>query len=265
MHIVSYIEKKYRTKISETFEQLVSLEKDLLNLFELKSINKADEIAKVCADFNKKINLILKKYYPEIKDIKDKLNIKSYLKFYYDLIDKLSDFIRNIENFQKIDDNYYNSFIEFINDKDDLINGKYREICTNELTVFYDQKSRENLERILADKFAKNERRFFAMGPLEEEIKKIAKIAGANEVTIFPAHKILEDTNLISHPNSVINYAILTDDKDKLKEIGNEIKQFLLSKGYEAIVFSGELTNLDTDKEALTGSVITTAKLLPDI
>ena len=80
----------------------------------MKNIN---EIAKLCADFNHNINLILKKYYPEIKAMDDKLEIKSKLKFYYDLIFYLTDLVRNIENFQKIDQEYYDKLVEFIHDK----------------------------------------------------------------------------------------------------------------------------------------------------
>ena len=78
-----------------------------------------DQIARICAECNKKINLILKKYYPEIKELNDKLTIKTHLKFYYDLIDKLTDFIRNVEQFNKIDDKYYETLIEFINNKNE--------------------------------------------------------------------------------------------------------------------------------------------------
>ncbi|MFX1411753.1 MAG: hypothetical protein ACFFA6_15490, partial [Promethearchaeota archaeon] len=121
---MSYIEKKYREKIHQIFEELPALEKSLIIALNKKSVKNIDEIAKLCADFNKNINLILKKYYPEIKEMNDKLDIKSTLKFYYDLIHKLTDLVRNIENFQKIDQEYYNKLIEFLYEKENLISGK---------------------------------------------------------------------------------------------------------------------------------------------
>ncbi len=135
---MSYIEKKYNSKIKETFNKQIELEKDLIIELQRKSVNNVNEIAQLCANFNRNINLILKKYYPEIKEMKDKLQIKSTLKFYYDLIDKLTDLVRNIENFQTIDVEYYDKLIEFIDDKENLINGKYKKICSQELTAFYD-------------------------------------------------------------------------------------------------------------------------------
>ena len=195
----------------------------------------------------------------------DKLDIKSTLKFYYDLLDKLTDLIRNIEDFQKIDDKYYETFIDFILDKEGLISGKYRQICSQELTAFYDKKTRDHLEEILAEKFARNEKQFFAMGPLEEEIKKIGKIAGADEVTILPAQLMhLKELQIIENPQSIINYSILDDDEEILKNIGREIRDFLTSKGYNAVIMVVELTDLTTEREALTANIITNAKLLPD-
>ena len=118
---MSYIEKKYNTKIKEVFDQLSSLDSSLLIQLKKKSVKNINEIAKLCADFNHNINLILKKYYPEIKGMDDKLDIKSTLKFYYDLIFKLTDLVRNIENFQNIDQEYYDKLVEFIHDKNKLI------------------------------------------------------------------------------------------------------------------------------------------------
>ena len=123
---MSYIEKKYLLKINEIFEDLPILENYLIQLLNRNSVKVIDEIASVCAKFNKSINLILKKYYPEIKEMKDKLEIKSVLKFYYDLIAKLTDLVRNIENFQRIDSEYYDKLIEFIDNKETLINGEYK-------------------------------------------------------------------------------------------------------------------------------------------
>ena len=65
---MSYIEKKYLDKIYEIFnEKLPKFEDILLELLNKKSLKIADDIAKVCADFN--IPLI------------DKLDPKEYLEF----------------------------------------------------------------------------------------------------------------------------------------------------------------------------------------
>lgn len=246
---MSYIEKKYNRKIYEIFEDLPSLEKNLIELLNRNSVKVIDDIAGVCAKFNKNINLILKKYYPEIKEIKDKLEIKSFLKFYYDLIDKLTDLVKNIENFQKIDQEYYNKLIEFISNKESLINRKYKTICAQELTAFYDPSSRENLEKIISEKFEKRSKQYFTFGSLEEEIKKIAKNAGAIYVSINP----VDNSALIEleSAESLINFNTSNDEeKEKLNHIGNEIKQFLESKKFKVVV-----------KPCL---IITNAKLLPD-
>lgn len=232
---MSYIEKKYRLKINEIFEDLPILENYLIELLNRNSVKVINEIASVCAKFNKSINLILKKYYPEIKEMKDKLEIKSFLKFYYELIAKLTDLIRNIENFQKIDPEYYDKLIEFIDNKETLINGKYKTICAKELTVFYDPTSRANLEKIISEKFLMKSKQYFTIGSLEEEIKKIAKIAGANQVLILPVEESYRKE--LESAESIISYTVL-DDKDKtiLHKIGTELKQYLESKNYNVVV-----------------------------
>ena len=232
---MSYIEKKYRLKINEIFEDLPILENYLIELLNRNSVKVIDEIAGVCAKFNKSINLILKKYYPEIKEMKDKLEIKSVLKFYYDLIDKLTDLVRNIENFQKIDPEYYDKLIEFIDNKEVLINGKYKSICAKELTAFYDPKSRANLEKIISEKFLMKSKQYFTIGSLEEELKKIAKIAGANQVSILPVEESYRKE--LETAESIISYTVL-DEKDKniLHKIGTELKQYLESKNYNVVV-----------------------------
>ena len=232
---MSYIEKKYRLKINEIFEDLPILENYLIELLNRNSVKVIDEIAGVCAKFNKSINLILKKYYPEIKEMKDKLEIKSVLKFYYDLIDKLTDLVRNIENFQKIDPEYYDKLIEFIDNKEALINGKYKTICAKELTAFYDPKSRANLEKIISEKFLLKSKQYFTIGSLEEEIKKIAKNAGASRVSILPVEESYRKE--LETAESIISYTVL-DEKDKniLHKIGTELKQYLESKNYNVVV-----------------------------
>ena len=246
---MSYIEKKYRLKINEIFEDFPILEKYLIELLNRNSLKVIDEIASVCAKFNKSINLILRKYYPEIKEMKDKLEIKSVLKFYYDLIDKLTDLVRNIENFQKIDPEYYDKLIEFIDNKEALINGKYKTICAKELTSFYDPTSRANLEKIISEKFLMKSKQYFTIGSLEEELKKIAKIAGASRVSIIPVEE--SDKKEMESAESIISYSVL-DDKDieNMSKIGIELKQFLEAKNYKV--------------QRKPGIIITTAKLLFD-
>ena len=261
---MSYIEKKYNSKISDVFDELAKIEQDILKLFTYKSIKYSDKVAKLCALSNKSINLILKKYYPEIKQISDKLRIKSRLKFYYDLLDKLTHYIRCVEEFQKLDDQYYDAIIEFIENKEQLISGKYREISSNELTVFYDKKTREDLERVLAEKIELGSKQFFTFGSLEAEIKKIARIAGADDVAIFNDEEMLKRAEFIDNPRTIIHYSLYSTDEEVLKEIGREIKEFLVLKGYEAIILLLEITDLTLEQEFLTGSIITNANLNPD-
>ncbi|MFX1377310.1 MAG: hypothetical protein ACFFA0_16040 [Promethearchaeota archaeon] len=246
---MSYIEKKYNTKIKEIFKQLSNLDDFLLIQLKKKSVKNINEIAKLCADFNHKINLILKKYYPEIKGMDDKLEIKSNLKFYYDLIYYLTDLVRNIENFHKIDQEYYDKLVDFINDKKNLIFGKYRSICAQELTAFYDQNSRQNLEKVLLEKIERKSRNYFTFGSLEEEIKKIAMLSGASSIEISVADSLCKED--LESAKSIILYEI-TDDQDfrNLTKIGEEIKKYLDSKKYKSIIKNN--------------IVITEAELLPD-
>ena len=261
---MSYIEKKYNNKISEVFDDLTKLEQDILELFGYKSIKYSEKVAKLCALSNKNINLILKKYYPEIKQISDKLRIKSRLKFYYDLLDKLTHYIRCVEEFQKLDDQYYETIIDFINEKENLISSKYKEISSNELTVFYDKKTREDLERVLIEKVEARSRQFFTFGTLEEEVKKIARIAGADEVTIHNNEEILNRAEFINNPNAIIYYSVYSTDEELLKKIGRELKEYLISKGYEAIILLLEIADLTLEQDSLAGSIITNANLNPD-
>ena len=261
---MSYIEKKYNDKISEIFDDLTKLEQDILELFSYKSIKYSEKVAKLCALSNKSINLILKKYYPEIKRIDDKLRIKSRLKFYYDLIDKLTHYIRCVEEFQKLDDQYYETIIDFINEKENLISGKYKEISSHELTVFYDKKTREDLERVLIEKVEAGTRQFFTFGSLEEELKKIARIAGADAVTIINNDEIIKKSEFINNPNAIIHYSVYSTDEELLKKIGRELKEYLISKGYEAMILLLEIADLTLEQDFLTGSIVTNANLNPD-
>ena len=239
---MSYIEKKYLDNIKVVFGQLMDLDKEVLDLITQRSIKHGDEVAKICGVINKKVNTILGKYYPEIKDMNDKLEIKASLKFYYDLIDKLTHFIRCIENFQKLDDKYYNILIEFMEEKDILISGKYKAICTQELTAFYDPKSRDALESILTQKISRKTSQFFT-------IKKIAKIAGANSVSIKSAENFKDET--FKNALSVIIFTVLPeDDEEKLVKIGKELQEYIESKKHFVKV--------------QPGMIMTDAKLLPD-
>jgi len=246
---MSYIEKKYNNKIRGIFDNLSTLDKDLLGELSKKSVKNVNDIAILCSQFNKNVNLILKKYYPEIKDMKYKLQIKSILKFYYDLIYILTDLVRNVENYQKIDQEYYNKLIRFINDKVRLISGKYKDICAQELTAFYDQNTRDNLEKILIEKIKSKDRQFFTYGSLEEEIKKIGRLSGANSVIIMVADELSKEEIETAQSLILFNIEELVGFKE-LDKIGVEIKKFLESKDYICVIKHDTL--------------ITDAKLLPD-
>ena len=247
---MSYLEKKYLKKIEEIFELLKHSDAKILEVISKKSIKNVDQYATMCAEVNKNINLILKKYYPEIKGMDDKLKIKAKLKFYYDLLDKLTDLVRHIENFDKIDDQYFNIFIDFIKQRDYLISGKYQIISKRELTAFYDPATRNALEEILAEKIERKSSRFFAMGPLEEEIKKIGKIAGADSVKIKQI-KIGSNSDNNESDRSVIEIrATVENEEEKTERILNELKSYLESKKYAVRLKDNKL--------------ITNAELLPD-
>ncbi|MFX1257652.1 MAG: hypothetical protein ACFFAN_07330, partial [Promethearchaeota archaeon] len=133
--------------------------------------------------------------------------------------------------------------------KENLISGKYRLICLQELSAFYDQESREKLEKIIAAKYEKKNKEYFTFGSLEEEIKKIARIAGADQFSISAAEN-LGDLDFFSSAQTIIRFGVASDDKNKLKKIGEEIKKFLEAKSYKV--------------QLLEDSLITDAKLLPD-
>ena len=63
----------------------------------------------------------------------------------------------------------------------------------------------------------------------------------------------------------MINFSIYSEDEEKLRDIGKAIRTYLISKGFEAIIFIVELSNVISEREVLTGSVITNAKLFPDL
>jgi len=251
---MSYIQKKYFNKIIEIFDELTESDKKLLELIRYKSFSKVDEIAKVLAGLNKKVNLILKKYYPEIISLNDKLEIKSIMKFYYDLLHNLTDYIRHSVNFQKIDNRYYETLIDFIEKKDNLIENKYKAIVSKELTSFYDKKSRDHLERILASKLQLKERNYFTFGALEEEIKKIGMVNGASKISFKQIDENLNQETVIKNANTKILVEI-DEEKEyiKLEGITQTIKNYLESKNYRALIKSNSIiTDAKLDKFADT-------------
>ncbi len=300
---MSYIETKYRNKIYEIFDELSDLDNKLLEQLNKKYVKYPNKIAKLCSNFTRNINIIQKKYYPEIKQMGDKLDIKSSLRFYFTLIEKLTELIRNSENFKDIDDEYYEMLIEFINEKDNLITGQFKTICSQELSAFYNQNSRQNLEKILKLRIKQGKREYFAPSSLEKEIKKIARGAGADLVGIYPAD-ILKSAQfsggsiLFESAQTIIMFVVgLVDDiiihdfsdydheefnpyndikTENLQKIGREIINFLVSKNYKAIQLTekenktlnllkkNSLLTYEKLKLSYTSSVITDAKLTPD-
>ena len=72
------------------------------------------------------------------------------------------------------------------------------------------------------------------MGPLEEEIKKIVKIAGVSKVII----KKVENSSFPDIPHnakSIIQFGIESDQVNKMKVI-DEIKKYIESKGHQVWV-----------------------------
>ena len=273
---MSYLEKKYLKKIKDIFDSLPESEIELRNLLSQKSLQNDEKISQVCSHFNKEINKILKTYYPEIKDLKDKLNIKSKLKFYYDLIDKLTDLIRNIDNFQKIDDNYYKELIKFIDKKNDLIKGKYKKICQQELSVFYNENARSRLESILTQKIEQKQNEFFTFGALEQEIKKIGVTMGANSVTFEKfRNKNISDSlpetveknqlkSIIFFTLQLNNMGEIEQKLEKLLNIGIQLRKYMSSKNYiaELLINKEILTDKQNKLNYIKGRLLTDAELL---
>ncbi|MFX0146065.1 MAG: hypothetical protein ACFE9C_18505, partial [Candidatus Hodarchaeota archaeon] len=143
----------------------------------------------------------------------------------------------------------YDNLIEFINDKDQLISGKYKNISAQELTAFYDQNSRDALEKILIEKIEGKSREYFTFGSLEEEIKKIARLAGARSVTISVADELSKE-ELETAQSIIIFRSIDPSDFIGLNKIGGKLKKYLESKNYKCL-FKDD-------------TIITDAKLLPD-
>lgn len=136
------------SEIFSIFNSLDSKELELKSIFEEYSIQFSDEVANACAHINNSINRVLK-LYQNITEIDDKVMVKAQLKFYYELISQLIHFIKSIENFQRISDEYYDKILDFLENKYRLINGKYTEIVKKELDMFYSKEKRAMIEFLL--------------------------------------------------------------------------------------------------------------------
>jgi len=135
-------------EIFAIFNSLETQESELIYIFEKHSIKTTDEIAKSCAHISNSINIILK-LYPGITEMNDKVKIKAHLKFYYELITKLMHFLKSVENFQQISEEYYDQIIEFLENRNILINGKYTSLTKNELDTFYSDEKKKEIEFFL--------------------------------------------------------------------------------------------------------------------
>ena len=120
------------------------------------------------------------------------------------------------------------------------------------------------MERVLIEKIELGSKQFFTLGSLEEEIKKIARIAGAEEITIINNEEMLRRAEFIANPRAIIQYSVYYRDEELLKSIGRELKEYLNSKGYEAMILILEIADLTLEQEFLAGSVITNANFNPD-
>lgn len=246
---MSFIEKRNKERIFHIFNQLEKVELNLINLFNQHSIKVVDDVATSCADLNKDINEVLR-LYPEIINMGDKIEIKSILQFYYDCIDKLTDFVRHVEQFHKLHDDYFDAMVEFIENREDLIQNKYKPIATQELIAFYDKSTREALDSILEAKFTNKEHEFFTFGSLEQEIKKIARAAGADLVSILSAEslkdsKVVHPFELLEDAQSVISFAIAYS--------GNTLRRSMIPgvEGYEEFLNKHFQRFVNVDKELL--------------
>ncbi len=135
-------------EIFAIFNSLETQESELIYIFEKHSIKTTDEIAKSCAIVSNSVNSILK-LYPDITEMNDKVKIKAHLKFYYELITKLMHFLKLVENFQQISEEYYDQIIEFLENRNILINGKYTNLAKNELDTFYSEEKKKEIEFFL--------------------------------------------------------------------------------------------------------------------
>lgn len=135
-------------EIFEIFNSLETQDSELINIFEEHSIKPTDEIAKSCAIVSNSVNSILK-LYSDITEMNDKVKIKAHLKFYYELITKLMYFLKSVENFQQISEEYYDQIIEFLEKRYILINGKYTSLAKNELDTFYSEEKKKEIEFFL--------------------------------------------------------------------------------------------------------------------
>ncbi|MHA1148670.1 MAG: hypothetical protein ACTSR8_10540 [Promethearchaeota archaeon] len=271
---MSFIEKRNKERIFYIFKQLKNIEDNLIKLFRQRSIKVVDDVATSCSNLNKDINEILK-LYPEIVNMGDKIIIKSNLQFYYDCLDKLTDFVRHVDQFHQLHKEYFDSIVEFIENKEELIQNKYKPIANQELIAFYDKSTRKALDSILQAKITNKEHEFFTFGPLEQEIKKIARTAGADLISILSAENlkasdIFNPFDLLEEAQSVISFAIaysgntlrrsrvpykegyedfLDKNFQRFLNINKELLDYLRSKNYKAVCWR-ELDHVENYKEA---------------
>ena len=88
----------------------------------------------------------------------------------------------------------------------------------------------------MAEKIERKNREFFAIGPLEQELKKIGQIAGAKLIIITSPRE--GDRDLLETVKSVIAYSGGIDEA-KAEKVENELKKFLESKKFKVIIQSG--------------------------
>ena len=93
-------------------------------------------------------------------------------------------------------------------------------------------------QKIISEKFLAKRKEYFTFGSLEEEIKKIAQIAGADQVSINPVDESMKQE--LESARSIINYSVSNENDTRiLEKIGAELKEFLESKEYLVIVRPG--------------------------
>ncbi|MHA1487877.1 MAG: hypothetical protein ACTSSC_11995, partial [Promethearchaeota archaeon] len=81
---------------------------------------------------------------------------------------------------------------------------------------------------------------------------------------IIDDEEMIKRSEFIDNPRAIIHYSVYSTDEELLKTIGRKLKEYLVSKGYEAIILLLEISDYSTDRDYLTGSVITSANLNPD-
>ena len=75
--------------------------------------------------------------------------------------------------------------------------------------------------------------------------------------------ELITKAEFIANPRAIIQYSVFFRDEELLKSIGRELKEYLSSKGYEAMILILEIPDLTLEQEFLAGSIITNANLNP--